>query len=115
MRAHPALLAQLVDNLLENACKYSEPATPIIVRAWREDEEVALGVQDQGCGLAAEDLPRVFEPFFRTELARRQGHPGVGLGWPSPSASPQPWVVHSSWRASPGRAVCLSFNCRKPR
>ena len=37
VRVHPPLLAQLVDNLLENACKYSEPGTPIVVRAWRED------------------------------------------------------------------------------
>jgi signal transduction histidine kinase len=80
VRTHPALLSQLVDNLLENACKYSEPSSPIIVRAWRENGAVALGVRDQGCGLAAEDVPRVFEPFFRTELARRQGQPGVGLG-----------------------------------
>jgi two-component system, OmpR family, sensor kinase len=80
VRAQPALLAQLVDNLLENACKYSLPGTPIVVRAWREDAVVALGVQDRGCGLEAEDLPRVFEPFFRAELARRDGHSGVGLG-----------------------------------
>jgi two-component system OmpR family sensor kinase len=80
VRAQPALLAQLVDNLLENACKYSVPGTPIVVRAWREDPMVTLGVQDHGCGLEAEDLARVFEPFFRTERARREGHPGVGLG-----------------------------------
>ncbi len=80
VRAQPALLAQLLDNLLENACKYSVPGTPIVVRAWREDGTVALGVQDRGCGLDAEDLSRVFEPFFRTELARRDGHSGVGLG-----------------------------------
>jgi two-component system, OmpR family, sensor kinase len=80
VRAHPALLAQLVDNLLENACKYSTPATPIVVRAWRENGTIALGVEDRGCGLADDDLTRVFEPFFRTELARTQGQPGVGLG-----------------------------------
>jgi signal transduction histidine kinase len=80
VRVHPALLAQLVDNLLENACKFSEPVTPIVVRAWRDGPTIALGVRDQGCGLAPEELARVFEPFFRTELARRQGHPGVGLG-----------------------------------
>ena len=80
VRSHPGLLAQIVDNLLENACKYSEPATPIIVRVWRVGEEIALGVQDEGCGIAAEDLDQVFEPFFRTEVVRRQGHPGVGLG-----------------------------------
>ena len=80
VRAQPALLAQLVDNLLDNACKYSVPGTPIVIRAWREYGMVALGVQDRGCGLEVEDLPRVFLPFFRTELARQAGRPGVGLG-----------------------------------
>jgi signal transduction histidine kinase len=80
VRAQPALLTQLVDNLLENACKYSESATPIVVRAWRENGRVALGVRDHGCGLGPDELPQVFEPFFRTEGARRLGHPGVGLG-----------------------------------
>jgi two-component system, OmpR family, sensor kinase len=77
---HPPLLAQLVDNLLENACKYSAPGTPITVKAWRDEGWVMLGVEDRGCGLDAEDLPHVFEPFFRGEHARRSGHAGVGLG-----------------------------------
>jgi two-component system, OmpR family, sensor kinase len=79
-RAHRPLFGQLVDNLLENACKYSAPGTPIVVRAWREPAAVALAVDDHGCGIPAEDLPRVFEPFYRAESARRLGRAGVGLG-----------------------------------
>ena len=79
-RVHRPLLGQLLDNLLENACKYSAPGTPIIVRAWSEPGAVALSVEDRGCGIPASDLPRVFEPFYRTESARRLGHAGVGLG-----------------------------------
>jgi signal transduction histidine kinase len=76
------LLGQLLDNLLENACKYSEPGTPIIVCASHERERgaVALSVEDRGCGIPPEDLPRVFEPFYRAESARRLGRSGVGLG-----------------------------------
>ncbi len=70
----------MLDNLLENACKYSGPGTPIIVRTWSEPGAVALSVEDRGCGIPAGDLPRVFEPFYRAESARRLGHPGVGLG-----------------------------------
>ncbi len=70
----------MLDNLLENACKYSEPGTPIVVRAWCEPDAVALAVEDRGCGIPAEDLPRVFEPFYRAESARRLGRAGVGLG-----------------------------------
>jgi signal transduction histidine kinase len=79
-RAHPPLLGQLLDNLLENACKYSGPGTPIVVRAWCEPDAVALAVEDRGFGIPAEDLPRVFEPFYRAESARRLGRAGVGLG-----------------------------------
>ena len=80
VRVHPPLLAQLVDNLLENACKYSEPATPVMVRAWREGGAILLGVEDEGPGLRIDELPHVFEPFFRGEAARREGHLGFGLG-----------------------------------
>ena len=79
-RAHRPLLGQLLDNLLENACKYSAPGHPIVVRAGREPGAVALAVEDHGCGIAAEDLSRVFEPFYRAESARRLGRAGVGLG-----------------------------------
>jgi signal transduction histidine kinase len=70
----------LLDNLLENACKYSGPGTPIIVSTWHEPTAVVLAVEDCGCGIAAADLPRVFEPFYRAESARRLGRAGVGLG-----------------------------------
>jgi signal transduction histidine kinase len=80
VRIRPPLLAQLLDNLLENACKYCEAGTTIDVRAWIENASVALGVADQGQGLTADELPHIFEPFFRGEPARRAGLPGVGLG-----------------------------------
>jgi signal transduction histidine kinase len=79
-RAHRPLLDQLLDNLLENACKCSEPGTPIVARAWSEPGAVALAVEDRGCGIPAGDLPRIFEPFYRLESARRTGRAGVGLG-----------------------------------
>lgn len=80
VRVHPPLLGQLLDNLLENACKYSEGGTPIAVRVRRDGVSVLVGVEDRGCGIAEEDASRVFEPFFRTERARHDGQPGVGLG-----------------------------------
>ncbi len=79
-QAHPPLLGQLLENLIENACKYSEPGTPIIVRVWREPGAVALAVEDRGCGISPEDLPQIFEPFYRANSARQLGRAGVGLG-----------------------------------
>ena len=87
-RAHRPLLGQLLDNLIENACKYSEPGTPIIVRAWCEPGAVALAVEDRGCGISPEDLPRIFEPFYRADQPASLATPGSGWAWPSPGASP---------------------------
>jgi heavy metal sensor kinase len=74
------LLGQLVDNLLENACKYSQRGTPITCRLETEKGLVMLTVADQGCGIPAVDLPHVFEPFYRSAQARQLGLGGVGLG-----------------------------------
>jgi signal transduction histidine kinase len=79
-RVHAPLLAQLVDNLLENAFKYSEPGSPVILRLTEAAGEAVLAIEDRGQGIAPEELPRIFEPFFRSEQARRQGLVGVGLG-----------------------------------
>ena len=73
-------MAQLLDNLLDNAIKYSPPGTPIVVRSFRQPGRAGFSVEDQGAGIAQEDLPHVFEPFFRSTSARRAGKSGVGLG-----------------------------------
>jgi heavy metal sensor kinase len=76
----PALLGQLLDNLLDNACKYSSPGSPVTIGLDSSSACVQLRVEDSGVGIAPEDLPHVFEPFYRSPEARRLGKPGVGLG-----------------------------------
>ncbi len=78
--AQPPLLGQLLDNVWDNACKYSEPGTPITLRLTQEGDLACLSVEDRGCGVAADDLPLVFEPFFRSRRSRQAGVGGVGLG-----------------------------------
>ena len=80
VRVHPPLLGQLLDNLLENARKYGPPGAPPVVRIQRDGETAALTVIDAGPGIDPQDLPHLFEPFYRTAHARRLGRPGVGLG-----------------------------------
>ena len=77
-----ALLRRLLGNLLDNAAKYSDAGTTVTVAARAADAGggVALEVRDQGIGVAAEDLPRLFTPFFRTDRSRARGTGGVGLG-----------------------------------
>ena len=77
---HSAFLGQLLDNLLDNACKYSEPGTPITMAVEAGADEVSLTVADRGCGIGTDELPHVFEPFYRAGNARWLGKPGVGLG-----------------------------------
>jgi signal transduction histidine kinase len=74
------LLGQLLDILLENACKYSEPGTAVRVLVRGEEASAWLAVQDEGCGIAPEDVPHVFEPFYRSPRVRGQALGGVGLG-----------------------------------
>ncbi|BDG02264.1 sensor histidine kinase [Anaeromyxobacter oryzae] len=76
------LLRRAIDNLLDNARKYSPPGSELRVRALRRGEEVAIEVVDRGEGIAAEDLDRIFTPFFRADRSRARATGGVGLGLP---------------------------------
>jgi signal transduction histidine kinase len=76
----PGLLARVLDNLLDNAAKYSEPATPVGVELRRRDGSLLLSVSDRGSGIASEDQARVFTPFFRADRSRARDTGGVGLG-----------------------------------
>jgi signal transduction histidine kinase len=78
--AHRALLEQAIDNLVDNACKYSDAGSPVALSLAREGARAVLTVQDRGCGISEEDLRHIFEPFFRSPEARRRGIGGVGLG-----------------------------------
>jgi len=80
IRAQPAMLAQVVGNLIDNACKYSDSGTPITVSIGIENGEVTLAIEDAGHGIESAELGRIFEPFFRSAEARRRGVDGVGLG-----------------------------------
>ena len=77
VRGQPSLLERAVLNVLDNAAKWSPAGGTVTVRLRREDRWV-LEVRDQGPGIAADDLPRVFDRFYRAPTARSM--PGSGLG-----------------------------------
>lgn len=77
---HLVLLGELVDVLADNACKYSPSGTPITVRVGPVPGGVELSVEDAGIGLSEADAARIFEPFVRSNEARRRGVEGSGLG-----------------------------------
>ncbi|MCA9166350.1 MAG: HAMP domain-containing protein [Planctomycetales bacterium] len=78
----PILLGEILDILLDNACKYSEPGTPISLQCGQSEQQVWMTVEDQGCGIDAAEIGNVFKPFSRTPESRRRGVDGVGLGLP---------------------------------
>jgi two-component system phosphate regulon sensor histidine kinase PhoR len=76
----PALIEQAVVNLLDNAIKYSEPQSTILVKSHRKNSELIISVQDHGIGIAQKHLPRLFERFYRVDKARSRNLGGTGLG-----------------------------------
>lgn len=81
IQADEARLEEIVYNLLDNAVKYSGEGGQIVIRgAAANDEAVEFSVSDEGTGIAAADLPRIFERFYRTDKARSRELGGTGLG-----------------------------------
>jgi two-component system phosphate regulon sensor histidine kinase PhoR len=80
IRADEARLREVFDNLLDNAVKYSSAKGTIRLGADRRDGSIVLSVSDQGIGISPEDLPRIFERFYRVDKARSRELGGTGLG-----------------------------------
>jgi signal transduction histidine kinase/CHASE3 domain sensor protein len=75
-----ARLTQLLDNLVSNAVKFSGPRGRVEVRTERENGRAVISVSDDGIGIPAHELERLFDRFFRSSSATAQAVPGTGLG-----------------------------------
>jgi two-component system, OmpR family, sensor kinase len=75
----PGLVATLVQHLMDNAVKFTPAGGKIIVATTPHEGGIRLSVEDSGPGIAPEDLPHIFEPFYRADPARTRGT-GTGLG-----------------------------------
>lgn len=78
--ADPAAFKQVVINIISNAIKYTPEEGAIIVEAVQHNNEVCLRVQDTGIGIPAEDLPFIFEKFYRSDKVRNADDKSTGLG-----------------------------------
>jgi signal transduction histidine kinase len=78
--ADPDRVEQILVNLLDNAIKYSSSGSKVTVRLQGDQDEIVVQVQDEGCGISEEHLPRVGERFYRADKARSRAEGGSGLG-----------------------------------
>jgi two-component system phosphate regulon sensor histidine kinase PhoR len=80
VHADASRLQEIFYNLLDNAVKYSPNNGEIRLRIEQREREIALSVNDNGVGISKEDLPRIFERFYRADKARSNEEGGTGLG-----------------------------------
>jgi len=73
-------IAQVFLNLIDNAIKYTAPGGKVTISAARKGQELQASVADTGIGIPAEDIPRLFERFYRVDKARSRELGGTGLG-----------------------------------
>ncbi len=79
IQADPSALEQVLTNLLSNAVKYAPPASDINVNVFEDEDHVVICVRDHGLGIDENDLPRIFERYFRAKTSIGTAGTGIGL------------------------------------
>ncbi|MDZ7689774.1 MAG: sensor histidine kinase [Balneolaceae bacterium] len=75
-----ALIERVLSNLIENSIQYSEPGDSIRIQLSQTNSSVQICVKDTGPGISEEDLPHIFDRFYRAEKSRSKQSGGTGLG-----------------------------------
>lgn len=78
--AEPARLEKILGNLLSNALKFTPPGGTVTLRLDADEAAARISVRDTGPGIPPEELPRVFDRFYRGERSSEQAYPGTGIG-----------------------------------
>lgn len=110
-----AALSQCLQNLITNAVKYGREQGWIGIRARRggpgsHGDEVQISVSDRGMGIAAEDLPHIFEPFYRSPIAKAAQIHGTGLGLPLSKSIAEAMHGHISVDSVPHKGTTFTVH-----
>jgi signal transduction histidine kinase len=102
-------LSQVLDNLLDNAIRHSPTNSTITVRITEANNGVECSVSDEGIGIPAEHLPRIFERFYRVDKSRNRKDGGTGLGLAIARALIQAQGGHISAQSIEGKGTTIIF------
>ncbi|KAA3611708.1 MAG: HAMP domain-containing protein [Planctomycetota bacterium] len=103
------LLERVLDNLVENALRYSQSGNQVQVSILRKSQKIQIQVADNGPGISEEDLPRIFERFFRGDKSRRTAAGGTGLGLAIAKRILQMHKSPIGVKSRPGRGTVFAF------
>jgi signal transduction histidine kinase len=111
LRADPSRLEQAVLILVDNAIKYGPPGGTVTLRSGvTRPGEIEISVEDEGPGIPKEDLPRVFERFYRVDKARSRRMGGTGLGLPIAKTIVEAHGGHITAESRSGRGTRMSIH-----
>ena len=106
-------LRRLLAILLENAAKYTPPGGSVVLTTTDDDTRVVISVRDTGIGIAAEDIPRIFERFYRATYSGDPAPRGSGLGLALAKWIAERHRTELSVKSKPGQGSCFSFSLEK--
>jgi signal transduction histidine kinase len=111
LRADYNAMRSVVQNLLENALKYSRPETTVTLEVAAQNGEIVLRVADQGIGIAAADLKRIFDRFWRAgdEMTRKTRGSGLGLALVKRIADAHDAVIKVNSKEGEGTEMIVTF------
>ena len=114
MSGDPDRLEDVISILLDNAAKYTPAGGQVVASTRRRRDMIELEVADTGQGIPPDDLPRIFDRFFRSEASRAAGEGGFrSRAWRSARASSTAWAARSSVDSEVGEGT--TFTVRVPR
>ncbi len=115
VQAQPELLCDLLYNLVQNARHATPPDGKIALEVTEQEETITLTVRDTGCGIPAEDLPRITEPFYMVDKSRARQQGGSGMGLALCERIAVLHGTHLTFESTPGAGTAVHFTLRKAK